>query len=109
MHYEVWTYGNMLERTPEQLIEYVRLKGQSMIAAARYFTECNDADKAAELLMSHGLASINKVGAPSVCPNCGQWQRWGDDDCLNECRRRGFAPPVCNDADADLMPVGGSR
>ena len=93
MHYEVWTYGSMVERTPEQLIEYVRLEGQSMIAAARCFTECNDADKAAELLISHELASINKVETPSVCPNCGQWQRWSNDDCLNECRRRGFAPP----------------
>lgn len=23
-----------------------------------------------------------------VCPNCGQWQ---DPDCLNECKKRGFA------------------
>jgi len=62
MHYEVWTYGSMVERTPEQLIEYVRLEGQSMIATARCFTECNDADEAAKLLESHELASVNKVG-----------------------------------------------
>lgn len=27
-----------------------------------------------------------------VCPNCGQWQHAGNGgDCLNECKRRGFA------------------
>lgn len=26
-----------------------------------------------------------------VCPNCQQWQR-ENGDCLNECKRRGFAP-----------------
>ena len=62
MHYEVWTYGSMDERTPEQLIEYVRLKGQSVIDAVRAFTECNDADEAAKLLESHEMASVNKVG-----------------------------------------------
>lgn len=24
-----------------------------------------------------------------ICPNCGQWQNGGD--CLNECKKRGFA------------------
>ncbi len=31
--------------------------------------------------------SVVKETKP-VCPNCGQWQ---DPDCLNECKKRGFA------------------
>ena len=93
MYYEVWICGTMVLMTSEQLLRQVHRDGEAMAKTARCFTECNDADEAAKLLESHELASINKVGSPSVCPNCGQWQRWGNDDCLNECRRRGFAPP----------------
>jgi RNA polymerase subunit RPABC4/transcription elongation factor Spt4 len=33
------------------------------------------------------------MAANPVCPNCGQWQHAGNGgDCLNECKRRGFAP-----------------
>lgn len=42
------------------------------------------------------LAAILKAHGARlhVCPNCQQWQRpENGGDCLNECARRGFAPP----------------
>lgn len=51
----------------------------------------------AEQLSLVALSSLlTPTVAPGVCPNCGQWQHGktdgGPEDCLNECRRRGFAP-----------------
>lgn len=53
-----------------------------------------------------------RAGAKSICPNCDQWQHPRTDgpaDCVNECRRRGFAPspvPVYTVAFDDDPPTG---
>jgi hypothetical protein len=39
----------------------------------------------------HGAYLFRCVSPQTVCPNCDQWQHASSGDCLNECRRRGFA------------------
>ena len=49
-----------------------------------------------KLYDTHEHLSIGRIEAlpphaSGVCPNCGQYQHATGGDCLNECRRRGFA------------------
>ncbi len=58
------------------------------------FGRMAEALRAFEEMTIEDLAAL-QVGV-TVCPNCGQWQRpENGGDCLNECRRRGFAPTLC--------------
>lgn len=34
---------------------------------------------------------LSKIEVKPICPNCGQWRHCATDDCVNECRKRGFA------------------
>ena len=54
------------------------------------FKKHGDCDTLAGRVCLIKQAARDAVGPPvkPVCPNCDQWQ---DPDCLNECKKRGFA------------------
>lgn len=66
----------------------------------RRLKEWEQAQSAGPSQFGSGVAQAPQSEALTVCPNCEQWQRGENGgDCLNECRRRGFAPPAPNHDD----------
>lgn len=47
--------------------------------------------RAAEAAPPHDVPLFAVITPETVCPNCGQWQHATNDDCVNDCRRRGLA------------------